>query len=186
MKHLKKVTRFAWDIHQNLSDLVNELFWPTLPRKLQLLYLVCHTATFYNLRPFWSDSYHSVIRFHPLFGRSGRYEINAVTSGVYISRPSLPLSFFTSTTKMSHENISKVEGDPLSLGSQALDTAAKTVQVIVCWARNILRTQNFDPLNSICAFLHGYHSYADNPGRAVSTYHYCAHLNQGIPPCLRV
>ena len=32
---------------------------------------------------------------------------------------------------MSYENTNKVEGEPLSLGSQVLDTAAKTLQVVI-------------------------------------------------------
>jgi hypothetical protein len=39
--------------------------------------------------------------------------------------------------------------------------------------------KSHEPLTNVCAFLHGYHSYAHDPGRAVSTYHYCAHLNEG-------
>jgi len=36
---------------------------------------------------------------------------------------------------MSYENTNKVEGEHLSLGSQVLDTAAKTLQVVIPYVR---------------------------------------------------
>jgi len=79
---------------------------------------------------------------------------------------------------MSYENADKVEGETLSFGSQTLDSAAKALQV----SRLDFEAdqQSREPLSNVCAFLHGYHSYAHDPSRGVSTYHYCAHLNEGL------
>jgi hypothetical protein len=58
---------------------------------------------------------------------------------------------------------------PLSTKSHVLETAAAA-------------TQNFTPVNQICAHLHAFHVYADDPTRCVDANHYCTHLTEGASP----
>ncbi|KAL4982930.1 hypothetical protein BDW68DRAFT_191757 [Aspergillus falconensis] len=60
---------------------------------------------------------------------------------------------------------------PLSTKSHILETAAAA-------------TQNFAPVNQICAHLHAFHVYADDPTRCVEANHYCTHLTEDIRQCL--
>ncbi|KAL4773509.1 hypothetical protein BDW60DRAFT_206314 [Aspergillus nidulans var. acristatus] len=60
---------------------------------------------------------------------------------------------------------------PLSTKSHVLETAAAA-------------TQNFTPVNQICAHLHAFHVYADDPTRCVDANHYCTHLTEDIRQCL--
>ena len=39
--------------------------------------------------------------------------------------------------------------------------------------------QDFTPVKQICAHLHAFHVYADDPTRCVEANHYCTHLNEG-------
>ncbi|PPR04690.1 hypothetical protein CVT24_011907 [Panaeolus cyanescens] len=63
-----------------------------------------------------------------------------------------------------------VPGDPMSVKSQILSTAAGALQ-------------EFKPLGNICAFLNAFHIYADDRKRAVEAFHYCGHLNEGEFDC---
>jgi len=45
-------------------------------------------------------------------------------------------------------------------------------------------TQNFAPVNQICAHLNAFHVYAADPGRCVEANHYCSHLNEDVRQCL--
>nr|OQO28416.1 hypothetical protein B0A51_03090 [Rachicladosporium sp. CCFEE 5018] len=45
-------------------------------------------------------------------------------------------------------------------------------------------TQPLAPLKNICAHLNAFHTYADSPGHAVETDHYCAHLSNSVRQCL--
>nr|OQO30255.1 hypothetical protein B0A51_01803 [Rachicladosporium sp. CCFEE 5018] len=40
------------------------------------------------------------------------------------------------------------------------------------------------PLKNICAHLNAFHTFADSPGHAVETDHYCAHLSNSVRQCL--
>ncbi|KAL4899946.1 hypothetical protein BDW74DRAFT_162745 [Aspergillus multicolor] len=60
---------------------------------------------------------------------------------------------------------------PLSAKSQVLETAASA-------------TQDFTPINHICAHLHAFHVYADDPTRCVDANHYCTHLTEDMRQCL--
>ncbi len=44
--------------------------------------------------------------------------------------------------------------------------------------------QNFDPPKQLCAHLHAYHTYANNPGKPVEANHYCAHVNEDVRQCI--
>jgi hypothetical protein len=44
--------------------------------------------------------------------------------------------------------------------------------------------QNFDPPKQLCAHLHAFHTYANNPGQHVEANHYCAHLNEDVRQCI--
>lgn len=82
---------------------------------------------------------------------------------------------------MSYENTSNVEGESLSFASQALETTAKVLQVYHSYALSSDHQQSHEPLKNVCAMLHGYHAYADDHNRGVSTFHYCTHLTEGSP-----
>ncbi|KAL4805113.1 hypothetical protein BDV18DRAFT_141956 [Aspergillus unguis] len=60
---------------------------------------------------------------------------------------------------------------PLSTKSHVLETGAKA-------------TQDFTPVNQICAHLHAFHVYAEDPTRCVEANHYCTHLTEDIRQCL--
>ncbi|RDW92747.1 OBAP family protein [Aspergillus mulundensis] len=60
---------------------------------------------------------------------------------------------------------------PLSTKSTVLESAASA-------------TQDFTPTNQICAHLHAFHVYADDPTRCVEANHYCSHLTEDIRQCL--
>lgn len=45
-------------------------------------------------------------------------------------------------------------------------------------------TQNFAPVQSICAHINAFHVYASNTKRVVEANHYCTHLNADIRQCL--
>ncbi|KAF9039291.1 hypothetical protein BJ165DRAFT_1497308 [Panaeolus papilionaceus] len=64
-----------------------------------------------------------------------------------------------------------VPGDPMSLKSQVLSTAAGALQ-------------EFKPMGNICAFLNAFHAYADDRKRIVEAFHYCGHLNEDVRQCL--
>ncbi|EPS32438.1 hypothetical protein PDE_07398 [Penicillium oxalicum 114-2] len=44
--------------------------------------------------------------------------------------------------------------------------------------------QDFTPVKQICAHLHAFHVYADDPTRCVEANHYCTHLNEDVRQCL--
>jgi len=45
-------------------------------------------------------------------------------------------------------------------------------------------TQDFAPVQSICAFLNGFHNYAHDLNRTVEATHYCAHPEKDLRQCL--
>lgn len=57
-------------------------------------------------------------------------------------------------------------GEPTSMKNQALNVGASV-------------SQNFDPVNQICAHLHAYHLYASDHTRCVEANHYCSQINEG-------
>lgn len=63
------------------------------------------------------------------------------------------------------------KGAPTSIKEQVLHAGASMVQ-------------NFDPPKQLCAHLHAYHTYADNPGKPVEANHYCAHVNEDVRQCI--
>jgi hypothetical protein len=63
------------------------------------------------------------------------------------------------------------KGEPTSTKEQILHTGAAMVQ-------------NFDPPKQLCAHLHAFHTYANNPGQHVEANHYCAHLNEDVRQCI--
>ncbi|CAD0097316.1 unnamed protein product [Aureobasidium vineae] len=70
------------------------------------------------------------------------------------------------------ENIpttNETKGQPESMTNKILETGAAA-------------TQNFAPPKRVCAHLNAFHAYANDPTRCVETNHYCAHLNDGMPP----
>ncbi|KAL4936584.1 hypothetical protein BDV06DRAFT_204748 [Aspergillus oleicola] len=64
-----------------------------------------------------------------------------------------------------------IPGDPLTAKSQFLETAASA-------------TQDFTPPSQICAHLHAFHVYADDPTRCVEANHYCSHITEDLRQCL--
>ncbi|KAL4926141.1 OBAP family protein [Aspergillus undulatus] len=72
---------------------------------------------------------------------------------------------------MAHKSCQDIPGDPLSTKSQVLETAASA-------------TQDFTPPSQICAHLHAYHVYADDPTRCVEANHYCSHITEDLRQCL--
>ncbi|RPA79725.1 DUF1264-domain-containing protein [Ascobolus immersus RN42] len=65
----------------------------------------------------------------------------------------------------------KAVGNPLSAKSHILDNGAAA-------------TQDFGPVNNICAHLNAFHCYADERDRYVEATHFCAHLNEDVRQCL--
>lgn len=63
------------------------------------------------------------------------------------------------------------KGEPTSTKEQVLHAGASMVQ-------------NFDPPKQLCAHLHAYHTYANNPGPYVEANHYCAHVNEDVRQCI--
>ena len=64
------------------------------------------------------------------------------------------------------------KGEPTSTKEQVLHAGAAMIQ-------------NFDPPKQLCAHLHAFHAYADNPGgQPVEANHYCAHLNEDVRQCI--
>ncbi|KAJ8064601.1 hypothetical protein OCU04_006931 [Sclerotinia nivalis] len=45
-------------------------------------------------------------------------------------------------------------------------------------------TQDFAPVQAICAHLNAFHVYVDEPGRCVEANHYCTHLSGEVRQCL--
>ncbi|RPA89904.1 DUF1264-domain-containing protein [Choiromyces venosus 120613-1] len=72
---------------------------------------------------------------------------------------------------MAHCGTSNAAGEPVSTSQSILEGAAKA-------------TQNFDPVNNICAWLNAFHVYADDPTRIVEAQHYCAHITEDIRQCI--
>ncbi|PUU78124.1 hypothetical protein B9Z19DRAFT_107702 [Tuber borchii] len=72
---------------------------------------------------------------------------------------------------MSYYEKSNDPREPVSTSQSALEATAKA-------------TQNFDPVNSICAWLNAFHIYADDPTRIVEAQHYCAHITEDIRQCI--
>lgn len=62
-------------------------------------------------------------------------------------------------------------GAPESIVSSVLETGAGL-------------TQDFGPPKRLCAHLNAFHTYASQPGRAVETNHYCAHINDEVRQCI--
>ena len=58
-------------------------------------------------------------------------------------------------------------GSPRTTKSKVLETGAAAVQ-------------NFTPVKQICAHLHAFHVYADDPTRCVEANHYCSHITEGV------
>ncbi|KAH6843470.1 hypothetical protein B0I37DRAFT_393668 [Chaetomium sp. MPI-CAGE-AT-0009] len=65
----------------------------------------------------------------------------------------------------------KVAGEPRSTKSTVLETGAAM-------------TQDFSPLQNVCAHLNAFHVYASDPRRVVETNHYCGHLTEDVRQCL--
>ncbi|KAK4139397.1 uncharacterized protein C8A04DRAFT_40749 [Dichotomopilus funicola] len=65
----------------------------------------------------------------------------------------------------------KVPGDARSTKSTVLETGAAL-------------TQDFSPLQNVCAHLNAFHVYASDPRRIVETNHYCGHLTEDVRQCL--
>ncbi|KAL2018434.1 hypothetical protein VTK56DRAFT_853 [Thermocarpiscus australiensis] len=65
----------------------------------------------------------------------------------------------------------KVAGEPRSTKSTILETGAAM-------------TQDFSPLQSVCAHLNAFHVYASDPKRFVEANHYCGHLTEDVRQCL--
>lgn len=64
------------------------------------------------------------------------------------------------------------KGEPTSIKEQVLHAGAAMIQ-------------NFDPPKQLCAHLHAFHAYANNPtGPPVEANHYCAHLNEDVRQCI--
>ena len=63
------------------------------------------------------------------------------------------------------------KGEPTTVKEQVLHAGASMVQ-------------NFDPPKQLCAHLHAYHTYANNPGPHVEANHYCAHVNEDVRQCI--
>ncbi|KAL0061767.1 hypothetical protein AAF712_011370 [Marasmius tenuissimus] len=57
-------------------------------------------------------------------------------------------------------------GEPLTATSKVLETGASA-------------TQDFRPVQNICAHLNAFHVYANDTSRFIETNHYCSHLNEG-------
>ncbi|KAL2264331.1 hypothetical protein VTK26DRAFT_6574 [Humicola hyalothermophila] len=66
---------------------------------------------------------------------------------------------------------SKVAGEPRSTKSTVLETGAAM-------------TQDFSPLQNVCAHLNAFHVYASDSTRVVEANHYCGHLNEEVRQCL--
>ncbi|KAG7115044.1 Oil body-associated protein 1B like [Verticillium longisporum] len=62
-------------------------------------------------------------------------------------------------------------GEPTSIKNQALLTGASA-------------TQNFAPIQNICAHLNAFHAYVSDPARVVEANHYCGHLNEDVRQCI--
>ncbi|KAL1956028.1 hypothetical protein VTO42DRAFT_7843 [Malbranchea cinnamomea] len=62
-------------------------------------------------------------------------------------------------------------GQPPSALNQALNIGAAA-------------SQNFDPVNQLCAHLYAYHVYASDPTRCVQANHYCSQVSQDMRQCL--
>jgi hypothetical protein len=58
-------------------------------------------------------------------------------------------------------------GSPRTIKSRVLDTGASLVQ-------------DFTPVKQVCAHLHAFHVYANDPTRCVEANHYCTHLTEGM------
>ncbi|AEO55754.1 hypothetical protein MYCTH_2314374 [Thermothelomyces thermophilus ATCC 42464] len=65
----------------------------------------------------------------------------------------------------------RVEGEQRSTKSTVLETGAAM-------------TQDFSPLQNVCAHLNAFHVYASDPRRFVETNHYCGHLTEDVWQCL--
>ncbi|KAK3291110.1 uncharacterized protein B0H64DRAFT_42572 [Chaetomium fimeti] len=65
----------------------------------------------------------------------------------------------------------KVAGEPRTTKSTVLETGAAM-------------TQDFSPLQNICAHLNAFHVYASEPSRVVEANHYCGHLTEDVRQCL--
>lgn len=63
------------------------------------------------------------------------------------------------------------KGEPTSTKEKILHAGAAMVQ-------------NFDPPKQLCAHLHAFHTYANDPGTPVEANHYCAHLNEDVRQCI--
>ncbi|WEW61032.1 hypothetical protein PRK78_006521 [Emydomyces testavorans] len=72
---------------------------------------------------------------------------------------------------MSSTGAADIPGEPKTLEDKALETGASMVQ-------------NYNPVKQICAHLHAYHVYADDPTRCVEANHYCSHINADFRQCL--
>ncbi|RMJ24825.1 DUF1264 domain protein [Aspergillus sp. HF37] len=62
-------------------------------------------------------------------------------------------------------------GDPRTVKSRVLETGAAA-------------SQDFAPIEQICAHLNGFHVYAADPTRCVEANHYCTHLTEDVRQCL--
>ncbi|OQD63865.1 hypothetical protein PENPOL_c008G06484 [Penicillium polonicum] len=65
----------------------------------------------------------------------------------------------------------EIPGDPRTMKSRVLESGAAMIQ-------------DFTPVKQICAHLHAFHIYANDPTRCVEANHYCTHLTEDVRQCL--
>lgn len=77
---------------------------------------------------------------------------------------------------------SDAPGGPRSMKNAVLETGAAMTQVSSVSVQNTFPahiSQDFSPLQNICAHLNAFHVYASDPTRFVEANHYCGHLTDG-------
>ncbi|KAK4097709.1 DUF1264-domain-containing protein [Parathielavia hyrcaniae] len=81
------------------------------------------------------------------------------------------LCFEAAMHEKDREAEAKVAGHPRTFQNTVLETGAAM-------------TQDFSPLQNICAHLNAFHVYASDPTRVVEANHYCGHLTEDVRQCL--
>jgi hypothetical protein len=81
------------------------------------------------------------------------------------------VAIFGRTAVAAEKRPTSVPGDPLSMRSHALDTAADAIQPK-------------RPLDAMSEYLNGFHFYADDMGRQVEANHFCTHLTEDFHQCV--
>jgi hypothetical protein len=94
------------------------------------------------------------------------------TSSIFKGIVLLPFaSLFTREAKAQHKAETPPPGSQRSAKSKILDTGADVLQ-------------NKKPIDAMCAYLNGFHFYADDRGRQVEAHHFCTHLTEDFHQCV--